>query len=172
MDPWTDPQKFDYIHGRLIFVAQSNPRQLLKNAYDALSPGGYLEFHDLYGIPLAPDSSLSGRFAEQFFFDAACALRNLGVDGLALPKFADWMRELGFVDVVEEQRALPLNSWPKGRYKQIGAMQVDNLRVGFPGIYTRMLIQGLGWSPEKTAEAIERVVREVTDKSLHAYFPV
>lgn len=172
MDPWTGSKKFDYIHGRLIFVAQSNPRQLLRNAYDALAPGGYLEFHDLYGIPLAPDASLRGRFAEQFFFDAACALRNLGIDGRAMPKFAGWMRELGFEDVVEEQLALPLNGWPKGKYGEVGSIQADNLKVGMPGLYTQMLIQGLGWSPEKTAEAIGKVMEDVLDRSMHAYFPV
>ncbi|ORY56646.1 S-adenosyl-L-methionine-dependent methyltransferase [Pseudomassariella vexata] len=172
MDPWGYPHRFDYIHGRLIFVAQSDPLRLLKQAYAALAPGGILEFHELYGLPMAIDNSLHGKYTEELFFATVVASRNLGNDMLSLPRFAGWMRELGFVDVVEEQRALPVSGWAKGRYKAIGAMQEQNLKVGMGGIYTRMLNKGLGWSLEDTKERIGRVLEEVGDKRMHAYFPV
>lgn len=47
-------------------------------------------------------------------------------------------------------------------------MQVENMKGGIPGIYTQILIRGLGWLPERTAEAVV----EVQNRILHAYFPV
>lgn len=172
MDPWDYPHKFDYIHGRLIFVAQSDPRRLLQLAYDSLAPGGILEFHELYPLPHALDSSLKGRWLDEFFFNTAVASKNLGNDILCLPQFKTWMSELGFEDVVEEHGALPVNTWPKGKYKTLGAMQNENLKAGLSGIYTRMMMNGLDWSAEKTADAIEKALEDVNDLSLHAFYPV
>ncbi|KAH9988003.1 S-adenosyl-L-methionine-dependent methyltransferase [Xylariaceae sp. FL0662B] len=172
-DPWDYPQKFDLIHGRLIFVAQSDPFALLKAAYDALAPGGYLEHQELYGVPQSPDGSLTGRFLDSFFFDTVVASARLGNDMLAVPRYRAWMeRDLGFEDVTELHRALPLNPWAGGFYKAVGAMQQANLEAGAAGIYTRMLIHGLGWSAEETARAVERAVKEIGDPEIHAYFPI
>ncbi|KAI1074038.1 S-adenosyl-L-methionine-dependent methyltransferase [Whalleya microplaca] len=172
-DPWPYEQKFDLIHARLIFVAQSDPFKLLKAAYDALAPGGYLEHHELYGVPLSPDTSFTGTYLERFFFNTVVASARLGNDMLAVPRYRTWMeRDLGFEAVAELHRALPLNAWPGGKYKAVGAMQRTNLEAGIPGIYTRMLMRGLGWGAEETAEAVQRAVKEVGDPAVHAYFPV
>ncbi|RYP52995.1 hypothetical protein DL769_010589 [Monosporascus sp. CRB-8-3] len=64
MDPWTGSPKFYYIRSRLIFIAQSDPRRLLENSYDAFSPGGYLEhprpIRDTALSRLLPHGSFSG----------------------------------------------------------------------------------------------------------------
>lgn len=172
MEPWDYPQKFDLIHGRLIFVAQRDPRKLLQQAFESLAPGGYLEHQELYGVPIDLDESMHGTFMEQFFFDTVVASKKLGNDMLTIQNYQRWMTEIGFKDVVELQRALPLNPWPAGAYKAIGEMQQKNLEVGLGGLYTRMLIKGLGWSLEKTADAIEKALEQIRDKNIHAYFPM
>ncbi|KAI1415490.1 S-adenosyl-L-methionine-dependent methyltransferase [Hypoxylon sp. FL1857] len=172
-DPWNYPQKFDLIHCRLIFTAPHDPRKLLRQAYDSLAPGGYLEHQEMYGFPLDVDGSLGGTFLEQFFFDGVVAVTRLGNDNmLALPRYKQWMAEVGFEDVVEEHRALPINSWPKGKYKAVGDTMLGNLEAGMGGLYTRILTKGLGWSPEKTAEAVEKALKQAHDTSIHAYFPI
>jgi hypothetical protein len=175
MDPWEYPHAFDFIHGRLIFVAQSNARGLLQLSYDALAPGGILEFHELYPIPHSPagDTSLNGSWLDEFFLHTVQAGKSLGNDMLVLPRYTGWMREIGFEAIHLEHRALPISAWARDeRYRAIGAMQVENLKAGLRGIYTRMFMHGLGWSADKASDAIDRALADVEDTSIHAYFPV
>jgi len=174
-DPWTYTQKFDLIHGRLIFLGQSDPKLSLKRAFDQLAPGGYLEHQELYGVPLdIGDGTLSGRHMESFFFDTVMASRKLGNDMMSMPQYAQWMREIGFEVVTELHYGLPLNPhWPKGeRYKTIGAMQQANLELAVGALYTRMLMLGLGWTAEQTAEGIAKAIADFKDPAVHAYWPV
>ncbi|KAH7039626.1 S-adenosyl-L-methionine-dependent methyltransferase [Microdochium trichocladiopsis] len=173
-DPWTYTQKFDLIHGRLIFLGQSDPKLSLQRAFDQLAPGGYLEHQELYGVPLDMDGSMRGRHMESFFFDTVVASRKLGNDMMAMPQYAGWMREIGFEDVTELHYGLPLNpSWPKGdKYKSIGAMQQANLELAIGGLYTRMLTMGLGWTPEQAAEGIAKAIEDFKSPDVHAYWPI
>ncbi|KAI4864156.1 S-adenosyl-L-methionine-dependent methyltransferase [Hypoxylon rubiginosum] len=134
-DQWGFPNDFDLIHRRLLFSSKHDPRQLLRQAYDSLAPGGYLEFQDMYGFPMDVDGALSGTVLEPFFFGGAVGLTRLGYTNLlSLPLYKQWMTEIGFEDVVELHGALPINGWPKGAYKAVGEMMLKNIeamREGF-----------------------------------------
>ncbi|KAJ1334209.1 gliotoxin biosynthesis N-methyltransferase [Microdochium nivale] len=172
-DPWTFPQKFDLIHGRLIFLGQSDPKLSLKRAFDQLAPGGYLEHQELYGVPLDIDGTTRGTHMESFFFDTVMASRRLGNDMMAMPQYANWMREIGFDCVTELHYGLPLNPWCRGeKFKAVGAMQQMNLELAVGGLYTRMLTLGLGWSAEQAAEGIAKAVEDFKNPEVHAYWPI
>lgn len=172
-DPWTFPQKFDLIHGRLIFLGQSDPKLSLKRAFDQLAPGGYLEHQELYGVPLDIDGTTRGTHMESFFFDTVMASRRLGNDMMAMPQYANWMREIGFDCVTELHYGLPLNPWCRGeKFKAVGAMQQMNLELAVGGLYTRMLTLGLGWSAEQAAEGIAKAVEDFKNPEVHAYWPM
>jgi hypothetical protein len=45
-DEWHFSTQFSYIHGRLIASCFKDPLHVIQSAYNALSPGGILEFQD------------------------------------------------------------------------------------------------------------------------------
>lgn len=156
----------------MLFSAKHDARQLLQQAYDSLAPGGYLECQEMYGMPLDVDGSLSGTTLESFFFNGVLGLKRRGnTSVLSLPLYGQWMREIGFEDVAEVHRALPINGWPGGAYKAVGEMMLPNIRAGLGGVYTRLFANGLGWSTEEADEMVRKASEQMSDRSIHAYFP-
>ncbi|XXG98084.1 ribosomal RNA processing protein [Hypoxylon texense] len=172
-DQWAFAHEFDLVHCRLLFSAKHDPRQLLQQAYDSLAPGGYLELQEMYGFPMDVDGTLSGTVLERFFFSGVVGLMRLGnASLLSLPLYKQWMAEIGFEDVVELHRALPINGWAKGAYKAVGELMLKNIEAGLGGVFTRTFTNGLGWSPEEAADMVQRASDQIGDKSIHAYFPM
>ncbi|KAI1376976.1 S-adenosyl-L-methionine-dependent methyltransferase [Hypoxylon crocopeplum] len=170
---WGYPQKFDLIHCRMIFSAPHNPQTLMQQAYSSLAPGGYLEYHEMYAMPMDVDGTLSGTILEQLFVDGIAGAARLGNHNMiALPRYKRWMVDAGFEDVVEIHRALPFNGWAKGSYKAVGEVMQGNIEAGLGSVYTGLLTRGLGWSPEKADEVIRKAREQVRDSRIHAYFPI
>ncbi|KAI0160888.1 S-adenosyl-L-methionine-dependent methyltransferase [Hypoxylon sp. FL1284] len=170
--PWNFTTKFDLVHCRLLFSAIHDPRQLLQRIYDSLAPGGYLEYHDSYGMLLDFDGTASGTDVEQLFFNSVLGVTALGnTTIISMPLYKQWMTEIGFEDVVEIHRALPLNGWAEGPYKAIGEMWMKNAEALVGGPFTHFFTKGLGWSPEKAADAIQKALVQLPDTSIHSYFP-
>src|SRR3954447_5085783 len=44
-DEWNYSTKFDLIHGRALVTCFKQPLHVITSAFEALNPGGYLEFH-------------------------------------------------------------------------------------------------------------------------------
>jgi Methyltransferase domain len=59
-DDWTYSQKFDFIHGRLLFSAFKSPAKVIQNAFNALALGGYLEMQEAYFKLHSVDESSKG----------------------------------------------------------------------------------------------------------------
>ena len=57
-DDWIFNNKFDYIHGRYICLFLTDVPKMLKNIYDNLNPGGYVEIMETLMYMEAVDNSL------------------------------------------------------------------------------------------------------------------
>jgi SAM-dependent methyltransferase len=45
-DPWTYPQQFDFVHGRMLASCFKSHLEVFRSAFTALRPGGFLELQD------------------------------------------------------------------------------------------------------------------------------
>lgn len=80
------------------------------------------------------------------------------------------MIEAGFVDVVEEQRLIPINSWPVTREdKLIGSWQSLNF-LKLAGGLGKML-QSAGFPEEDLPKFQEQFRHDVTWAQMRVYFP-
>lgn len=80
------------------------------------------------------------------------------------------MIEAGFVDVVEEQRLVPINSWPVSREdKLIGSWQSLNF-LKLAGGLGKML-QNAGFPQEDLPKFQEQFRHDVTWAQMRVYFP-
>lgn len=66
---WAYPAKFDFIHLRNMSGAIKDVPRLLRQAYDHLNPGGWIEWQDFETYPKTDDGSFPTDSALQRWFD-------------------------------------------------------------------------------------------------------
>jgi len=140
----------------------------MHSAFKALAPGGYLEFQDpiipmKYAIPPPENSSLK-------------QWNDLSVEASIVGKrpwnnvqyYAQWMREVGFVDVVEEKFFDVIGPWVEGDsdeakdLRKMGAWQVENMLLGLDGMTIKGLAR-LGWEPDECQVLVAKVREELVN---------
>lgn len=61
-EEWIFPHTtFDYVHIRAVALSFQNPRMVLRNALNNMSPGGWIEYQDLDLTPRSHDGSHEGK---------------------------------------------------------------------------------------------------------------
>jgi hypothetical protein len=79
--------------------------------------------------------------------DLCHAAERLGCPPTNSRYYGRWMRDAGFVDVVERHFYWPLNTWPRGKKeKLIGMWAQQNLLDGVEAMSMALLTRGLKWS--------------------------
>ncbi|ORY65491.1 S-adenosyl-L-methionine-dependent methyltransferase [Pseudomassariella vexata] len=114
-EEWVFPHKFDYVHLRFVFSCFSDPKNVMRNAFGSMKPGGWIEFQDPFTNELISVTGLMTcvgtayqRWGQAVVRGVAAAV---GRDIAVAPYYAAWLREVGFVDVVERRMIWPANPW-------------------------------------------------------------
>ncbi|KAL6362175.1 hypothetical protein LRP88_04252 [Fusarium phalaenopsidis] len=168
---WLYRHPFDFIHGRELEGCLSNDKKLFQQAFKHLSPGGYIELQAAYP-PLKSDDD-TGDKATDFhkWVNTICdASAKFGKPLTCAPEWKTKLEEVGFVDVQQEIRKVPMGPWPKDpKLKEIGKFQaVQEAQVidsYTPGLFGRVL----GWSEEEIQVFIAKVKRDLKDPTIHLY---
>lgn len=169
-DDWTFSQQFDYIHGRALATCFADPASVIRQAFSALAPGGYLELQDgvlpIQYIGDAPTDSTIYKWQELLLEAAAKAGRRMN----NVQHYKKWFQEAGFVDVEERKHYWPINSWPKNkRLKQIGMWFMVDLLDAVEGMSMSLFTKILGWSREEVEVLLAGVRNDLKDRSIHGY---
>ncbi|KAK3942608.1 S-adenosyl-L-methionine-dependent methyltransferase [Diplogelasinospora grovesii] len=172
-DEWTFSTKFDYIHGRALLSCFKDPSAVIRQACDALAPGGYLEFQD-------------GVFPMQFAGDGApanCALRRwneLVLEGAArtgrpwtnTQHYKRCFEEAGLENVVERRFYWPVSPWAKGKYyKTVATFFREDMLSGLDAASLKIL-GALGWSVDAIRDFLLEVRKDFHDPSINAYLQI
>jgi trans-aconitate methyltransferase len=114
-DEWIHSEPFDYIHARAVLSCFKDPRFILQQAYNSLSPGGYLEMQDF----IVPFGFLGEQPVEsplyKWFQIITEGAAKLGRPWTNVKYYKKWMEEVGFEDVVEKKYYWPINPWAKSK---------------------------------------------------------
>lgn len=153
----------------------------MRTAHKYIKPGGYLECleYDFNaqcddGTMPPPNPDGHSAYAWHDFVDYH-KRSNSALDPprpvMIAKKFARWMREIGFVDVVEHIKKVPMNKWPKDPHmKQIGAWNEANWLAGVAGFtYGPFGPGGLGWSKSEIEVFLVEVRKAIQNRHIHAY---
>ncbi|KAK2000318.1 methyltransferase [Colletotrichum falcatum] len=171
-EPWTYSLPFDYIHSRTMTFSISNWQAYLKEAFDHLNPGGYLELVEVDSVPLSDDGTLkedSALMKSVRLLEKAAVI--FGRPFVDIQGIGDKMAEVGFEDVHVQRFKWPTNPWAKNqRYKDIGAWTYGNLAPNWEAFCMAPLTRGLGWSREEVILHAMEVRRDLGDRSIHAYY--
>lgn len=141
--------------------------------YRNLTPGGYLELQE-FSLPLSDDGTLSKDHALQKSMTLLGeAASTLGRSFRDLHTLKPLLEEAGFEDVTECHFKWPSNTWPRDpRFKELGSWNFENIVSGLQGFLMAALTRGLGWGADEVNVLAAQARREMSDRSIHAYWPM
>lgn len=150
----------------------THPLPVIKSAFSALKPGGYLEFQDLIFPVKGIDDTYTGSAIFKMQDLTQTAARKIGKNLSHSNHYVKYFEEAGFVDVVVKHFQWPIGPWPKGEaLKKIGAgFQYENVNSSM-GFVMALLTRGLGWKEEDVKVLIEENRQALLDPKIHSYMP-
>ncbi|GKT48950.1 putative methyltransferase tdiE [Colletotrichum spaethianum] len=171
---WTWQEPFDFIFARHMNACFASWEKFLKQAYDNLEPGGYIELQDNAFPILSGDGTLKeddpmARWSTLMMEGTELIGRPITVPAI----FRQMLQEAGFEDVVEHKRVWPTSPWPKNEaLRELGfwtqACSLDGVEPGALALFTRVL----GWTREEVLVFIASVRKDFKNRDIHAYWNV
>ncbi|ERS98939.1 hypothetical protein HMPREF1624_04132 [Sporothrix schenckii ATCC 58251] len=171
-EQWTFAYKFDYIHSLMMTGAFRDWPGFYRQAFEFLNKDGWLEIQDI-DFPLrCADGSLPPGSALQKWTDVMMeASEKAGFLLNTCGKAADFMREVGFVDIVRVPYKWPIGRWPKNeRMKELGGLVRENFVGGVESMSLALCTRFLGWSLDDVKTFAAEVRYDMSNSSYHTYF--
>ncbi|KXS96852.1 hypothetical protein AC578_7401 [Pseudocercospora eumusae] len=170
---WTFKQKFDFIHARALVGTSKDYPAIIRQSFEALNPGGWLEMTDLYMPFRCDDGTMNGTYLETWLDRQVECCARLGMDIAAPAKYKEWMIDQGFEEVTELQFKWPVGTWARDKsFKFLGRMTRANFLAGIEGFTLRLWTGVLGMTPEEIQVFLARVRRDIVNPRIHSYWPV
>ncbi|KAL2862246.1 class I SAM-dependent methyltransferase [Aspergillus lucknowensis] len=168
---FTKDEAFDFIHARCMGGGIADWSRLLRQAYNHLKPGGWVEFQEYEARVRSEDGThvkapllldLSARLEE--------ASSKFGKRMNIAPSLSGWLEEAGFTNVTADIYKCPVGSWPKSpRLKEIGRVGKVSLIEAIEPYSLALFTRVLGWTYEKAQAYVDNCRQEVMNTSCHAY---
>ena len=181
---WIPDEKFDFVHSRAMLAGFRNWPKVFQQAYDHLTPGGYIELQDFYFPARVHNLQQNAQATEpssseqnqsrlvQWCMHLIEAGQRTGLNLEAPRFFPQWLRDAGFVDIHIKWYSWPLGPWAKGsKNKETGRWALANFLDGLSAankLYTR----ALGWSIEEVELFVMECRNELLAQKTHVYLPV
>jgi hypothetical protein len=146
--------------------------KLLKQSFDHIRPGGFLELAMTNPATCCDDGSLdlehsSFAYSGKLFYEIA---QKMGTPLDAMDKWEAQFQQAGFVDIQHIDLKVPMGPWPKDRkLKGIGLLELHSLKEGYEAYLLRGLTQVLGLSMEEAAVIMAKGRSEFADSRYHTY---
>lgn len=172
--PWAFTHKFDYIHTRAIGVGMRDWRALIKQIWENLTPGGWVEFQEWSGPTASDDDTAKPDNALVRWLEImAGAAKAAGIAVEGAKNVASFLRESGFDNVNETVTKWAINPWPHGqREKRIGELFGRDMLLAVESVSPRLIHSQLKWSEDEARQFIEAAKREVMNPNQHIYMPM
>jgi hypothetical protein len=171
LDTW-GPNRYDFIHTRVLMGCFEDFRDIINKSYDYLHPGGWMESQEVYPHIFADDGSLDKETNpfHKYMLNLDEAAMAAGKPLRIANKLKTWYKQAGFVDVHEEVFKIPINDWPKdARWKFTGRFWRDSLIAGLQGFCLALFTRVLGWSKDEVEVYLVPVRQAIQDRRVHAY---
>ncbi|KND88469.1 Phosphomethylethanolamine N-methyltransferase [Tolypocladium ophioglossoides CBS 100239] len=171
---WLWPESsFDFIHGRELIMAIRDWPRLVRQAFNHLKPGGYLQLAGSHPAFQSDDGTLPADSAyvemANIYFDMS---ERIGASGHEVLQWKHYLEEAGFEDVHQRLYKIPTNPWPRDqRLKNVGAFELSHFRNEIANVFARGYQQILQGDPAYFAVLLARARKEVLDRGMHSWVP-
>ncbi|UNI15342.1 hypothetical protein JDV02_001882 [Purpureocillium takamizusanense] len=169
---WFESAEYDFVHLRNLLGSIANWPQLVRQIYENLKPGGWVELQGILNQPYSEDGTLSSDSPVVQLMDGLRqAGRKRGRDMDPASSFKRWVESAGFVMVQERRFSLPVGGWPKDpKLREIGIFMAQGLREGIEGLTAVPFREILGWSKEEVHVLNATVLRMIRRRDRHLVF--
>ncbi|KAK7415022.1 hypothetical protein QQX98_006159 [Neonectria punicea] len=173
-DDWTFSYKFDLVFARMMTGSFGDWPRFMKQSFDGLNPGGWLEMQDI-GFPLRCDD---GTVKKDSYINqwSELMIKTTGIFGRSAEGAAQYKQQMidaGFVNVTEIIYKWPMNQWPADPYfKELGFWCCHNIADGLSGLSMALFTRALGWSSEEVEVFLSHVRIDMKNKQIHAWWPI
>ncbi|KAK2788540.1 hypothetical protein FQN52_006653 [Onygenales sp. PD_12] len=171
-DEWTyPPDHFNFIHARYLAVSIRDYPKLLKQSFQAVKPGGWVEFHDWDTMVDSEDGTVKGSSLEKYYREVIESFDEAGYSTRPGPQLEQWFKDAGFVDVHTKKFKVPLGIWPKTKYyKTVGAWNLAQAESGLEASGLAVLTRSKGWSKEEVAVFAAKARSDTKNPAIHPVF--
>ncbi|KAF9876105.1 hypothetical protein CkaCkLH20_06551 [Colletotrichum karsti] len=172
-ETWTWKQPFDYIHSRIMTSSIGNWPLYLRQCYDNLKPGGYIELQEIDIVPRSDDGTITADTPLMKMCTLLVeASEKFGRPFMEIPTLQGLLSDAGFVDISMIVHKWPSNTWPKDpRFKHLGLWQNENMQSGLEAFSMAPLTRGHGWTRAEVEVFLIQVRKDLNNKAIHAYWP-
>jgi hypothetical protein len=137
-----------------------------------LKPGGYIEVSDILPIFGSDDNTIPPNYAVEHFYDLLRAPGpfqrkyrwNLDIP----PKIQEELLDVGFVNLHQERRRLPIGRWARAVQQRIAGIYFADVLMEFAAA-ALVLHKDLGLDENEATLLLEEMRRCISDPSIHAY---
>jgi SAM-dependent methyltransferase len=171
---WTFKTPFDFIYMRMLTMSIYDWPKLMRQAFDNLNPGGWIELLDPVYPMLSDDGTLkpdSALFKWSDLCNRATTEQGSGLD--SAKKYKQQLQNAGFVGVTEKLFKFPSNTWPRDpKYKEIGAWSLENGLGCTEALSLAPYTRVLGWKADEVHAFLVDVRKDMRNRNIHAYWNV
>ncbi|KAJ9142910.1 Methyltransferase [Pleurostoma richardsiae] len=171
---WTWARPFDYIFSRMMVGSFADWNRFVKNAYDNLEPGGWLELIDC-GFPIESDDGTlnDDQVIMKWINMLLEASKSFGRSLADARDHKERLIQAGFRNVERKTFKWPTNPWPKDKkHKEVGYWTLANIDGGLEGLSMALLTRGAGMSREEVLAFLVQVRKDLRDPRIHGYWPI
>ncbi|KAL2220618.1 S-adenosyl-L-methionine-dependent methyltransferase, partial [Thermoascus aurantiacus ATCC 26904] len=169
---WAESQPYDYIHCRYMTGSIRDWPRLVRQCYNNLKPGGWLEFQEFDPNLYSDDDTLKPNNNVTYMLKLLSeACDKVGRTLNPAPSFKRWVEEAGFKNIEQKIFKSPIGTWPKDRrMKEIGAFMAVDFIEGVEAFTLVPFTEVLGWSKEEVAVLNAKVRQDIKRKDIHYLF--
>ncbi|TDZ47428.1 Secondary metabolism regulator LAE1 [Colletotrichum trifolii] len=169
---WVGTEKYDYIFVRHMLISISDWPRLMKNIFDNLNPGGWVEFQDLDGLYYSDDGSYKETHETwKWNKELIDTCESIGRTSRPGPQLRGWVEEAGFENITHQRFKCPLGPWAKDPfYKDIGMLNLVQLLEGLEAFSLKVFCDVLGWTKEATMVMLASVRNELKENAFNGIF--
>ncbi|KAK0380541.1 methyltransferase domain-containing protein [Colletotrichum limetticola] len=172
-EEWTWTELFDFIMIRSMVGSFKSWSDTIKQAYDNLEPGGYLEIQDNEFPIFCDDGSMPADSQVLKWTQLVIEATNIvGKSMTVAPTFKQLLEDAGFEDVQGRQEKWPISPWQQKDLKQreLGICCREGTLESLEPICMALFTRVLGWSRVQVLVFCAGVREELIHQRVHGYF--
>ncbi|KAM7221204.1 S-adenosyl-L-methionine-dependent methyltransferase [Rhypophila decipiens] len=168
---WNYGPEYDLVHFRQVFPVLKNHAVVLKQAYDSLKPGGWIEIQELGGAARCDDGSVPKEYSVHTFLDLCQeALSKFGSNFRIGNELEDPLKNAGFVNVSAKRLKVPIGTWPRDKRLRLVGLYFKIVLAQLVRPMAAKPFPALGMSKEEIDGLVARVEKDLANTGYHSYF--
>ncbi|KAJ2969077.1 hypothetical protein NQ176_g8856 [Zarea fungicola] len=167
---WLNGDDFDFVHLRNMIPILKSPVDLLKQVYDNLKPGGWVELQDVDGRVHTDDDSVPADWPLKRLTELLVdAFAQFGTNASAAEFGRQYLEEAGFVNIQHNYIKLPYGTWPKDKLMRLVGMYYRTACEDFLPAVGAIHFPRMGWQQAEMEVFFAEVRLSMRDPAVHAY---